>query len=110
MENRLQKMIDGFNEKVKRDKNLSDIVSGMERYIQLVVTDGKTYNMHLVNNMIEPLAIGEVDKPDIIVTSDTKTLMALMDGTMSPMKAYATKKVSFKASLQDMLLLKSLLM
>ena len=109
MEEKLQQMIDKFNERIEKDEKMKKNLEGINRKIMLVIKDGETYNFELKDLKLSPLAKGEIDDADVVITTDTETMTGLLDGTIKPMKAYATKKISFKASVRDMLLLKKLL-
>ena len=109
MEDKLQEMIDKFNNRIEKDEKLRKNLEGIERKIMLIITDGDTYNFELRDLKLSPLSKGEIPDADVTITTDTETMTGLLDGTIKPMKAYATKKISFKASVRDMLLLKKLL-
>ena len=47
--------------------------------------------------------------PEILVVADKGTFLGLLDGSLSPWKAWATKQLKVKASLPDMLLIKKLI-
>lgn len=50
-----------------------------------------------------------VAKPDITIEMSDDTFKALASGEISPMKAYALRRVKVKASLKDIMLLTKLL-
>jgi putative sterol carrier protein len=51
----------------------------------------------------------EAEKPDITIEMSEQTFRALASGELSPLKAYALRKVRVKASMSDMMFLTKLL-
>ena len=106
---KFEEMIERFNQKAERDEKFRKEIEKYERLVKIVVTDEKTYNCLLKNGRIEGLNEGEVEKPQIIITSDTATYMGIMDGTKDGFAEYARGRLKVKASLGDMLLAKKLM-
>lgn len=92
-----------FNSKVEKDQVLQKELEGMIRTVQVELKDGKSYCFSLQNNRMGDLHEGRLENPDIKIVSDEATLSGLLTGTVRPMKAWATKKVQFKASLEDLM-------
>ena len=92
-----------FNAKVEKDTVLQRELEGMSRTVQVELKDGKSFCFSLQNNKMGDLHEGRLESPDIKIVSDEATLSGLLAGTVRPMKAWATKKVQFKASLEDLM-------
>ncbi|MCK4445415.1 MAG: SCP2 sterol-binding domain-containing protein [Thermoplasmata archaeon] len=108
MEDLLSGVIEKFNERVQVDEKLQRELEGVNRKVQIEVTDGKNYNFVLDNVRIENFAEGNIDSPDITIISDTDTIFGLFNKEIGPMKALATKKLRLKGSLSDMLKIRKL--
>ncbi len=109
LEEQLKKMVDKFNDSVEKDENLRDYIKDMDRTIRIDITDGDTYLLKLHDCNMTFADEMEGDDVDIKVTASDSTMAGLIDGSVKPMKAYATKKLKIKASLQDLMLMRKLL-
>jgi len=103
----IEELINGaiskFNAHVEKDPVLQKELDGMKRTVQVELTDGRNFCFTLENNRMGSVQTGRVDNPDIKIISDEVTLTGLLNGTIRPMKAWATRKVQFKASLEDLM-------
>jgi len=106
MEEQIQKLIDDFNERAKTDEKLKESLKGKVRSVLITFTDGESYNFRLEECQLVDFKVGALGKADIMVTSDMATFQAILNKEISPLKAYASKKIKFKASLSDLLTLK----
>lgn len=102
----IQEMIRKLNEKAASDPQFESELKGLRKVVQVVVTDGDTYNFTLENARVGPMSKGAVPNPDIMITGTTATYMQLKSGELRPMKAYATRKLQVKGSLEDILRLR----
>ncbi len=108
MENLLLEVIDKFNERAQVDEKLQKELEGVNRKVQIEITDGKNYSFILDNMRIENFSEGSIASPDITITSDTDTIHGLFNREIGPMKALATKKLRLQGSLSDMLKIRKL--
>ncbi len=102
----IQGKIDKFNKKAATDEKLAKELEGVVRKVQFDIGDDVVYKCILQNSRINDLQVGSFDDPDMRVVSDMDTLTLVLKGEMSPMKAWATKKIRIKASIDDMLRLR----
>ena len=109
IKDKLGKLVAHFNKKAESDEQLKEYVDGMERSIVFNLTDDKAYNTKLSNSQLSDVIEGGIDDAEIIIETDKATMLGLLDGSVKPMKAYATKKLKIKASLQDMMLMRKLM-
>jgi putative sterol carrier protein len=109
----IEELINGaiqrFNARVDRDQELQKELEGMVRTIQVELKEGKSYCFTLKDGRMGQLQEGRLDNPDIKIISDEATLSGLLTGTVKPMKAWATRKVQFKASLEDIVRIRKFL-
>ena len=102
MKELLQKKIDQFNEKAASD------LKGVTRSVLIEISDGPCYTFMLDNARISDFKEGTLDNPDVRIISDTATLKGIIRGEIGPMKAFVTKKLKFKAPIEDLLRLRKL--
>jgi putative sterol carrier protein len=102
----LENAVEKFNEKSSGDPKFSKELEGKTRTIQFTLDDGQAWNFKLENAHIDGVNDGTIDGPDIAIMTDEETIRGIFDGSISPMRAYALKKIKFKASLQDLLTLR----
>ena len=104
----LVKSVEKFNERAKSDPKFQETLKDMERKILLEVTGDATYHFHLKDNHIDGVRDGPVAQPQVTVTVDKDTLLAIFNGEQSAMRAYMSRKLKFQATLMDLLVLKKL--
>jgi len=104
----LEDAVNEFNAKSDKDPKFREELEGKTRTIQFMLDDGRSWNFKLDKARIDGVHDGPLDGADISIMSDEETIRGIFGGTMSPMRAYALKKIKFKASLQDLLTLRKL--
>jgi putative sterol carrier protein len=105
---RIEGLVNQFNERAKSDENLRETLKDMERTIQLDVAGDGTYHFLLKDYKIDGVRDGPTADPQIQVTTDKATLTSIMDGELSPTRAYMSKKFKVKATMLDLLVLRKL--
>ncbi len=101
----LEETIAKFNAKVEKDVALQKELECINKKANMDLGT-ESYSFELSCNKIHSLKEGMVDNPDIIITSDPKTVEDLITGKMKPMKAWALKKIKIKGSLEDVMRLR----
>ena len=104
----LKEALDRFNEKAKTEEKLQKQLEGVDRRILIEFHDCDPINFHLKDMAISDLNEGSLEEFEIKVITDQVTLKAILMKELNAMKAYATGKIKFKASLTDLLTLKKL--
>ena len=102
----INEMIKRVNEMAAGDPKFEAELKGIRKLIQVVVTDGETYHFTLENARIGPMSKGAVPNPDITIAGTAEVYNQLKSGELRPMKAYATRKLQVKGSLEDILRLR----
>ncbi|MCU0859723.1 MAG: SCP2 sterol-binding domain-containing protein [Thermoplasmata archaeon] len=102
----LRETIAKFNRKVDEDPKLAEELRGIRKTVQVEVTDGEWYHFVLENSKVGELAKGAGQAPDVRIIASTDTLRKLYSGELRPMKAYVTKLVQIKGSIEDLLRLR----
>ncbi len=99
----LKETIDRFNKKADGDPKLKAELQGIRKVIQVEVTDGEQYHFTLENAHVGELNKGAAQTPDIRVIASSETLHQLRSGELRVMKAYATRRLQVKGSIDDLL-------
>ena len=102
----LEQTVERFNEKSRTDEKFRRELKGIRRTVQLELDDGRAYHFNLRDTLIDGVHDGKKEGAEILIITDAETFRDLVNGEMSPMRAYATKKIKFKASLHDMLMMR----
>lgn len=104
----LEKAVAKFNERARTDPKFQETLKDLERKIQLDVAGDASYHFHLKDYRIDGVKDGQATNPEVVVTTDKETLLGIFNGEITAMRAYLTKKIKFKATLMDLLVLKKL--
>lgn len=104
----LEKAVAAFNERAKSDPKFQETLRDMSRLIQLDVDGDAVYHFQLKDFHIDGVKDGAAASPEVLVSTDKDTLLGIFNGEVSPMSAYVRKKIRFKATLMDLLVLKKL--
>jgi putative sterol carrier protein len=106
VEELLKETIARFNKKASEDPKLSAELQGIRKAIQVEITDGEIYNFVLENAHVGELNKGATQSPDIRIIASKDTLFQLRSGELRVMKAYATRRLQVKGSIEDVLRLR----
>ncbi len=109
VEETLAAIVERFNRHAERTPATREELAGIERTIQIRLTDGGTYAVDLAHGRLGNLRSGPAAKADLTIATDTATFRALVAKEMGPMKALVTRKLSIDGSLEDKLLFRKLL-
>ena len=102
----LKETIEKFNAKADGDPNLRAELQGVRKIVQVEVTDGDWFHFVLENAHVGGLDRGPVENPDIRIIASKETLHQLRNRELRVMKAYATRKLQVKGSIEDLLRLR----
>lgn len=68
-----------------------------------------SYLFKIENGVLKELSESSIEKPDILVTSNSDILLAIMNRKMGAMSAYTTGKLKVRGSMRDLLKLQKLM-
>jgi putative sterol carrier protein len=102
----LEDLVEKFNERSRTDESFRKDLVGLRKTVQFELDDGQVYHFNLKDTLVDGVHEGAKEGAEIRVMTDEATFRALVNGEMSAMRAYATKKLKFKASLQDLMTLR----
>jgi len=103
MRDLLEGLIAKFNAKVDSDPTLSAEIGDMQKTVLIELSDGTKWHFTLKDRHVAGLLDGGIDRADLTLITDEATLRGLLLREIGPFKAYATGKLKFKGSLDDLL-------
>ncbi len=109
VEETLASLVDRFNRHAEKNPAMAEELDGVERTIEIALTDGGTYAVDLRKGRLANLRSGAADAADVRITTDTETFDGLVRKEIGPMKALVLRKLSIDGSLDDKLLFRKLL-
>ncbi len=109
IEETLASIVERFNRHADRNPATREELDGIERTIQIHLTDGGTYAVDLAHGKLGNLRTGPAARADLTIATDTATFRALVAKEVGPMKALVTRKLTIEGRLEDKLLFRKLL-
>ncbi len=106
LEELLTQNIEKFRKKIAEDEKLKEELKGTVKEINIDVTDKEGFSFVLDNDDIRDFKRGKLDDVPITISATEEDLMALFKGELKPMKAWATKRLKVKASIEDLMKLR----
>lgn len=105
----LASLVERFNRQVAHNPATAEELNGLERTIQITITDGESYAVDLAHGHLGNLRSGNAKDPDVTITTDAATFHGLVHKDIGPMKALVTRRLAIEGSLEDKLLFRKLL-
>ncbi|MFA6804895.1 MAG: SCP2 sterol-binding domain-containing protein [Candidatus Methanomethylophilaceae archaeon] len=105
MHDQIQTLIDKFHRKMEKDEEARKEIEPITKTFNIDLGT-EQYSMKLENAQIKDFKDSALEDADVTLTTTPENLQALIDGTLRPMKAYVTKKISLKGKIQDVMFLK----
>lgn len=105
MHDQIQTLIDKFHRKMEKDEEARKEIEPLVKSINLDLGSEK-YSLKLKNAHIDEFKDELTDGADITLFATPEDLKALIEGTLRPMKAYITKRISIQGKIQDLMFLK----
>lgn len=105
MEDSIQTLIDKFHRKMEKDEEARNEVMPLEKTINIDL-GSEQYSLRLEKARIEDFRPQMLEEADVTLTTTPESLQGLIDGTLRPMKAYVTRKMTVKGKIQDLMFLK----
>jgi putative sterol carrier protein len=109
VEETLAGLVERFNRHAEHTPAVGEELNGLERTIQIRLTDEATYAVDLTHGRLANLRTTRPAKADLTITTDVATFRGLVQKEIGPMKALVTRKLSIDGSLEDKLLFRKLL-
>ena len=102
MQPRIQLMIDKFHRRMEKDEKARADVEPIVKTFNVDLGE-ETYCMKLEHAQIVEFKEGLYDDADILLKTTPEYLDALIEGTLRPMRAYVTKKITVKGKIEDIM-------
>jgi len=102
LEEKLLGAVEKFKAKIAEKPDYKKELEGWKRSV-LIDSGEEKYHFLIEDAQVKDFQAGPMEMADIKIFSDNQTLIGLLDGEISPMKAYAKKQLQLKASLSDVL-------
>jgi putative sterol carrier protein len=107
VEQLLREAIEKFNARVKEDQELAGELQGVRKVVQVEIEGGEWYHFVLSDGAVDGPHKGEAQAPpDIRIIASEETLTKLWTKELRVMKAFVTKKLQVKGSMEDLLRLR----
>lgn len=105
----IQQVLDGVRKKFD-DPDTKKKFEGFDRTLQFQFIDlAISFYTRVHNQLMDPFTEGEIEKPNLLVTTDSGTLLGIMKGELSPLDAYSLGKLKAKGNMTDLLKLQILM-
>jgi putative sterol carrier protein len=105
-----EELIEGIKKMVSKlsDPAYAERFKGFKKNLQFNFTDTDNYYLMFDEDKCV-IKEGEVEEPDITITTTSDVIIDIMDGELSPTKAFMGGKIKAKGPMKDMLKLQMLM-
>lgn len=105
-----EELVEGIKKMVSKldDPNMAERFEGFEKVLQFDFTDTENYYLIFKDSKCE-IKDGNTDGADITITTESQVIIDIMDGELSPTKAFMGGKLKAKGPMNDMLKLQMLM-
>jgi len=109
LEGYIRNAIEKFKAKIAEDQKLQAELADITRKVNVDTTDNEGFCFILDKGEIKDFRRGKLEGAEITLHATTQDFKLLFKGELKPMKAWATKRLKFDASLDDIMRLKKLI-
>lgn len=105
-----EELVEGIKKMVSKldDPAYQERFKGFDRILQFNFKDTNNYYLVFKDAKCE-IKDGEIDDPDITITTTSDVIIDIMDGELSPTKAFMGGKLKAKGPMKDMLKMQMLM-
>lgn len=105
-----EELLEGIKKMTSKldDPKMQERFKGFEKTLQFVFTDTNNYALKFTPNSCEIIE-GDVEDAEMIITTTSQTIIDLMNGELSPTKAFMGGKLKAKGPMKAMLKLQMLM-
>ena len=105
-----EELLEGIKKMVSKldDPDMAERFEGFEKVLQFDFTDTDNYYL-IFKDMKCEIKEGDTDNADITITTESQVIIDMMDGELSPTKAFMGGKLKAKGPMNDMLKLQMLM-
>lgn len=105
VETEIRDLVDKVNSKIERHPEIREEVENIRKSVNIDLGDEK-YSFRFENAKVEDLRTELIDGADITMKTTAENFVDLINGDLSPMKAFVTGKVKLNGKFQDLMFLK----
>ena len=105
----IQNAIEKYKKKIEEDEELKKELVDLVRRVNVHTTDAEGFKFILDKGQVLDFGRGQLDSPDITIHATLADFKLLFTGELKPMKAWATKRLKFDASIDDVMRVRKLL-
>ena len=109
LEGYIMAAIDKYKAKIEADEELKKDLLTLVRKVSIDTTDNEGFSFILDKGEILEFKRGTIEGSEITIHATTADFKLLFTGELKPMKAWATKRLKFDASMEDVMRVKKLL-
>ena len=92
------------------DAEIKEYFKRFSKKVQFVYLDiNLSYVMEISSGSVKELKKGTVTRPDVVVTLDSETFLAIINSKTNALDAYSTGKIKYRGAMTDLLNLQKLL-
>ena len=109
LEGYINAAIEKYKKKIEEDEELKKELADIVRRVNVDTTDNDGFSFILDKGQVLDFKRGNLDGADITIHATTADFKLLFTGELKPMRAWATKRLKFDASIEDVMRVKKLL-
>ena len=109
LEGYIMAAIDKYKAKIEADEELKEDLLTLVRKVSIDTTDNEGFSFILDKGEILDFKRGIIEGAEITIHATTADFKLLFTGELKPMKAWATKRLKFDASIEDVMRVKKLI-
>ena len=109
LEGYIKAAIDKYRAKIEEDEELKKDLMELVRKVSIDTTDNEGFSFILDKGEILDFKRGIIEDAEITIHATTEDFKLLFTGELKPMKAWATKRLKFDASMEDVMRVKKLI-
>ncbi|MCK4718822.1 MAG: SCP2 sterol-binding domain-containing protein [Thermoplasmata archaeon] len=102
LEEKILTAIEKFRMKIDEKPEYKEELMGWTRMV-LIDAGEEKYHFIVDNAEVKGFGAGDAEEAEIAIIADASTMIELLNGDISPMKAYAKKQIKLKAAISDVL-------
>ncbi len=105
-----EELVEGLKKMVSKldDPDMAERFEGFDKVLQFDFTDTDNYYLIFKDSKCE-IKEGNIDEPNITIITQSQIIIDIMNGELSPTKAFMGGKLKAKGPMNDMLKLQMLM-
>lgn len=109
LEGYIRNAIEKFKAKIEEDAELKKELADVSRKVNIDTTDNEGFSFLIEKGQIVDFKRGKLDGAEITLHATTADFKLLFTKELKPMKAWATKRLKYDGTMEDLMRLKKLI-